>query len=565
VSNADPTRDLMFQHAPIGMAVTDSSGLILEHNAAFSQLLGEPGKDYCGDVIVDHLHTEDRLRGSELRDQLRAGEIPYYQVQQRIMHASGGIVWARFTVSMAADAEADSRFILQIENVTDIRRARELLERRALYDQLTGLANRVLLLDRLKLALAAHESRPTTIGVIFLDMDHFKVVNDSLGHEAGDSLLIELASRIQASVRPGDTVARLGGDEFVIVLENIPNQKAAEGLLTSVAAAVQVPVVIDEHEVVPTVSAGLAMAERGITAEQLIRNADIAAYAAKQAGRARVEVFTSDLRNSALSKLSIEAELRTAIREGELVVHYQPVVELASRQVVAFEALVRWQHPSRGLLLPDEFIEICEQANLVVPLGAFVLNEACEFIAANPRFGGRVFVNVSTRQIGAADLTRVVNHALRESGIEPHRLGLEITESGMLLASDDALSDLRRITELGVDLILDDFGTGYSALSSVLQSPVAGLKLAREFTLRLGDRSSGDRISTTMATLTKSLDMYGVIEGVETQAQYLLAKMHGWTFGQGFLFGHPTAASDIHFLDDGQVAIGDKVLGAINP
>ena len=560
---ADPTRDVLFQHAPIGMAITDANGVILEHNAAFSQLLGERNQDFCGKVITDHLHTEDRQRGAELRTQLSEGEIPYYQVQKRLMHASGGIVWARFTVSMAPDAGAGPRFIVQIENVTDIRRARELLERRALYDHLTGLANRVLLLDRLRVALNAHEGRQTTVGVIYLDMDHFKVVNDSLGHEAGDTLLIELASRIQASVRAGDTVARLGGDEFVVVLENIPSQKAAEGLLASVAAAVQLPVVVEGHEVVPTVSAGLAMAERGITAEQLIRNADIAAYAAKQAGRARVEVFTRDLRNSALSKLSIESELRTAIREGELVVHYQPVVELATRQVVAFEALVRWQHPSRGLLLPDEFIEICEQANLVVPLGAFVLNEACGFIAANPEFGGRVFVNVSTRQIGAADLTRVVNAALRDSGIEPHRLGLEITESGMLLASEDALSDLRRITELGVDLILDDFGTGYSALSSVLQSPVAGLKLAREFTLRLGDRSSGDRISTTMATLTKSLDMYGVIEGVETQAQYLLAKTHGWTFGQGFLFGHPTAAADIRFSEDGQVLVGDKLLGAL--
>ena len=559
MNEADATRAVMFDHAPIGVAVLDEDGVIVEHNPALSHVLGY-GHSLAGRPLQQLMHSDDVDRDADLREQLLAGELPFYQVQKRLVHSNGAIIWARLTLSHAPTDV--SSVVVQVEDVTEVRRAKDLLERRALYDHLTGLANRTLLLDRLKVALDVHEHRNTTVGVIYLDMDHFKIVNDSFGHEAGDSMLLELANRIQASVRSGDTVARLGGDEFVVVLENVANQAAAEGLLAAISEGVQVPIQVEGHEVMPTVSAGLAMAEPGIDAERLIRNADIAAYNAKLGGRARVEVFSSSLRNNALSKLSIESELRAAIREGELVVHYQPVVELSTRKVVAFEALVRWQHPSRGLLLPEDFIDVCEEANLVVPLGAFVLNEACRFIAENPAFRGRVFVNVSTRQIGAADLTRFVAAALTESGIEPHRLGLEITESGMLLATHDAHSDLDRIKELGVDLIIDDFGTGYSALSSVLQSPVAGLKLAREFTLRLGDRSTGDRISTTIATLAHGLDMYGVIEGVETEAQYTLAKRHGWTFGQGFLFGHALPASDIVIESDGTVALSAQALVA---
>ena len=565
MTQTDELFALTFRDSPIGMAVLDADGRLLSHNDALARLLGfEPG-ELADRRFEDLTHSDDVVRDAELLAQLAAGDLPYFQVQKRFVHRGGDTVWTRVTVSDTKPGSGHRRrFVAQIEDVTEIRRAKDLLQRRALYDHLTGLANRTLLLDRLTHALDIHTSRTTTVACIFLDVDHFKIVNDSLGHEAGDTMLVELAQRIQSSVRPGDTVARLGGDEFVIILENVVSQAAAQGLLAVIAEAVQVPVRIEGHEVVPTVSAGLAMAEAGITAEGLIRNADIATYSAKQGGRARVEVFTPELRNEALTRLSIESELRTAIREGELVVYYQPVVDLASRRIVAFEALVRWLHPSRGLLMPDDFIEICEEANLVVPLGAFVLHEACAFIASNPQFSGRVFVNVSTRQIGAADLARVVASALRESGIHPSRLGLEITESGMLLASRAAHSDLKRITDLGVDLILDDFGTGYSALSSVLQSPVAGLKLAREFTLRIGDRSIGDRISTTMATLTVSLDMYGVIEGIETEEQYTLARRHGWTFGQGYLFGHATPANGIQFHPDGTVSIDEFTHSAVS-
>lgn len=552
------TTDMLFRQAfiasPIGMAILDVEGRFRNVNPALARMLGRDASELQGRSIADFTHPDDSPAALGMIDRVAGGAVPDAQVQQRFLHPTGDNVWARVTVSRSLSG-TDRVLIAQIEDVTETHRAKDLLQRRAMYDHLTGLANRQLLNDRLALALDNHAGRTTTVACVFLDVDHFKIVNDSLGHEAGDTMLVEIGRRIQNAVRPGDTVARLGGDEFVVVLENVRSRAAAEGVISLITSAVQAPVIVEGHEIVPTVSAGLALADPDSTAETLVRAADTAMFAAKQAGRARVEAYHPTMHREVMSKLSVEAELRTAIREGQLVVHYQPVVELTTRRVVAFEALVRWQHPSRGLLMPSEFIAISEEANLVVPLGSFVLHEACRFLASRPEFAGRVFVNVSTKQIGAADLARVVRSALAESGVEPARLGLEITESGMLMASHAATSDLESLQQLGVDMIIDDFGTGYSALSSVLLNPVAGLKLAREFTLRLGDRATGDRISTAMATLTSSLQMYGVIEGIETEAQYAIARQHGWTFGQGFLFGHATPSERLAFEPDGSVRI----------
>jgi len=547
VAAHDSLFTLTFRDSPIGMAILDSSGRYIEVNDAFAQIVGRDTTAMVGRHFGEFTHPDDLPRDFELMKQLAEGEVPYYQLHKRLLHRDGDTIWARVTVSnvTAADSVAGHHYVAQFEDVTEIRRARDLLERRALYDHLTGLANRTLLMDRLERAIETHEPRAATVACIFLDIDHFKVVNDSLGHDAGDTLLAELARRLQSTVRTADTVARLGGDEFVVVIEDVMDLEGARTVAAAITEAVRRPFRIDIHELEPTASAGVAMLEPGMSAEALVRNADMAMYAAKQAGRDRVEVYDASMREHVLTKLSIESELRTAIREGELVVHYQPVVNLTTREVVAYEALVRWQHPQRGLLLPDEFIPISEEANLVIPLGAAVIHDACQFLVDRPGYTGKVFVNVSTRQIGTADLTRVVRQALEATGASARQLCLEITESGMLMATASARADLKALTDLGCELILDDFGTGYSALNSVLQNPVAGLKLAREFTLRLGDRGTGDRISTAVATLTQSLNMFGVIEGIETEAQYTIALHHGWDLGQGFLFGHAVPAAMI--------------------
>lgn len=542
-----------FHDSPIGAALLDSAGRFLDVNVALTRILGRHKDDLIGRAHGEFTHQDDLPRDVEMDERLLAGLEGHYQSDRRLLHRSGDTVWARVTVSAmpAAEDPRGKRLLVYIEDITEVRRARDLLERKALYDGLTGLANRTLLMERLEHAL---DGRAINVACIFIDIDHFKAVNDSLGHDIGDEFLREVAHRIQGAVRSADTVARLGGDEFLVVAENVGGLDAAVATARGIAAAVSQPIVLAGHELLPSLSVGLAMAEPGLHAESLVRNADMAMYTAKDLGRARVEVYSESMRASARNRLSIESELRAAIRDGELVVYYQPVVDLETRAIAAYEALVRWQHPTRGLLMPDQFIPISEDANLVVPLGAAVVMDACRFLAARPRFDGKVFVNVSTRQIGAADLTRVVREALEATGAAPHQLCLEITESGVLMATAAARSDLRAITELGVELILDDFGTGYSALSSVLQNPVSGLKLARDFTLRLGDRGTGDRISTAMATLTRSLGMFGVIEGIETEAQYALAKAHGWQLGQGFLFGHATHPCDItHGLPDSEV------------
>lgn len=547
-----------FRASPIGMAILDAEGRYLGLNGALAQILGLPETSAVGRTFGDFTHPDDRARDDDLLGRLASGELPYYQVQKRYIDANGDTVWCRVTVSEVTGDHAggSARFVAQVEDITEFRRVKELLERRAMYDSLTGLANRVLLIDRLAHALASHHRRGTTVAVLFFDVDHFNLVNDSLGHESGDALLAVIGQRVQGAVRAGDTVARLGGDEFVVVLENIPTQASAETVARTITSAVQCPIFLAGHEVVPTISVGLAIADGDVTAESLVRDADTAMYAAKQLGRARIEVFTPDLRETALNKLSIEAELRMAVRDGELAVHYQPVVELETRAVIAYEALVRWQHPSRGLLMPAEFIGISEEANLVVPLGSFVLHEACSFLARHPEFTGRMFINVSTRQIGSADLARAVRAALDASGVDARRISLEITESGMLMATKVARADLENIAEMGVDLVLDDFGTGYSALASIIQKPVAGLKLAQEFTQRLGDNGSGDRISSAVASLAASLGMYGVVEGVETEAQHVCAKRDGWLYGQGYLYGRPMPEELLSFDDAAQARGG---------
>lgn len=534
-----------FRDSPIGMALVDDAGAFVALNDAFSQLLGRAVVDVIGLHYSSFTHPDDIRRDREMMTAVASGTMPYYQAQKRLLHRNGDTVWTRITVSDVARDAASGRHtcIVQIEDISEVRRAKELLQRGAQYDHLTGLPNRSLLLQSLSQAISRMRA-PSTVAALFIDIDHFKLINDSLGHEAGDEVIVEVARRINAAVRTNDTVARLGGDEFVVILDPIPGEAVAQGLLAVIRESVQTPLEIRDHDLRLTISTGIALVEPGVNAEGLVRRASLAMYAAKQSGRARVEVFSEDEHAGALSRLSVETELRTAIADGQLRVHYQPVVDLRTREVAAFEALVRWEHPVRGLLLPQDFIEVCESANLVVELGEVVLRDACQFIVSRPEFQGKVFVNVSTRQIGSADLSLLVSTTLHDMGVSPDRIGLEITESGMLSATPAEHNDLTRLAGLGVDLLIDDFGTGYSSLSSVLQNPVTGLKLAREFTLRLGDRSTGDRISTAIASLTASLEMYGIIEGIETEAQYALAKRHGWGYGQGFLFGHPTPASE---------------------
>jgi len=536
-----------FHDSPIGIAILDEVGHYREVNRAFATILGLEPEDVVSRNFAEFTHPADLPRDIELLSQLARKEFPYYVTQKRYLTSTGEVAWVRITVTRIEDAvrTPSHHFIAQIEDVTEVRKAREALEQRALYDALTGLANRALLMDRITAGLASHADRDTTVALIFLDVDDFKMVNDSLGHDAGDHLLTVLAQRIQGAVRRGDTVARIGGDEFVILLEGVDGAAHAEALASVITRAAQLPVTISEHEVVPTLSAGLAIGERDSTAEDLLRDADTAMYSAKQSGHARLKIYDTKLREIAVTKLEIEEDLRKALREGELRVAYQPVVDLATREPMGYEALVRWSHPLRGELLPEEFIAIAEQANLVVPIGSLVAHEACEFLARHPSFTGKVFVNASPKQLGTASLARTLEAAVSESDVAPERVCVEVTESGMIRTSRAADSDLDYVHELGHPIILDDFGAGSGALATILDKPVSGIKLSDHFTRRLGDGAAGDKMSRGIALLANDLGLVAGIKGLETEKELALAIEHGWKIGQGYLFGHAVPEAEL--------------------
>jgi diguanylate cyclase (GGDEF)-like protein len=460
-------------------------------------------------------------------------------MEKRYVRGDGSVVWARLTVSVVRDSQgAPVHFVSQVEDVTEIRAAQEKLEQQALYDPLTGLANRSLLLDRLAHALRRRSDTPL-VGVAFCDLDHFKRVNDSLGHHAGDLLLREVARRLESAVRGVDTVARMGGDEFVLLLPDVESVEVASVIVERARAAVEAPLLIEGHSLNIAFSAGLTLSSDGRSAEALLREADTALYAAKGAGRSRCEIYTSAMRSRALLHLSVESELQRAFEQDELELHYQPIVELESRRTVAFEALVRWRHPTRGMLLPGSFIDVAEASQLIMRLGEVTLHKAIAFLARHPEASWRVYVNVSPAQLGR-DLDGLVRSELAAAGVPALRLGLEITENGVLQATGSSLGEMERLREMGVGLLMDDFGTGYSALSSVLTTPITGLKLDRSFIARLGDDGPADRITSTVADLVRSLGFHGVAEGIETEGQRVQALTHGWMLGQGYLFARPT-------------------------
>jgi len=544
---------LTFEDAAIGMAIVSLDGRFLQVNQALVRSLGIPRTELLGLTFQEITHPEDVDADLEQLALLLDGAIHGYQMDKRYVTPSGSVIRARLTVSLAHDAEGRPlHLISQIEDVTAMRRAQDVLEHRALYDHLTGLANRSLLLDRLNHALAMHARNDKLVAVVFADLDHFKRINDSLGHDAGDRMLRIVADRMRTSVRPGDTVARMGGDEFVVVLEQIDSEDQAAELLQRIRSSVELPLQLDGHLLLPALSAGLTVDDGGGDALRVLRDADTAMYVAKNSGRGHWVAFREEHRRAAIDRLSVEEDLRAAIEHGDFELHYQPIVELASRAVSGYEALVRWRHPERGLVAAESFIAIADDADLTPELDAWVLREAVTFLARHPELPGRLYVNVSPRELGrvslepeqAADprpaaLGRLIAQTLEEHGVAPGRLGIEIAEPGVLEATEHSRSELASIARLGVAVLLDEFGTGYSALLSALAAPVTGLKLDPSFTSRLGEAGAADRVSAAVAAVVGALGGYGVAAGLETEEQAAAALAHGWEHGQGWLFGSP--------------------------
>ena len=431
--------------------------------------------------------------------------------------------------------------LVAVQDVTERNALDAQLRHQAFHDSLTGLSNRALFGDRVQHALGRRTGRDHPI-LLLLDLDRFKLVNDSLGHAVGDELLIEVARRLETSVRLGDTVARLGGDEFAILLEDC-EIAGAERQASRVLNALATPTWINGHQVFATASIGIAVADSTSSAGDLLRNADVAMYRAKAAGGGRFQMFQPAMVEAAARQMELTAAMRRALDRGEFVLHYQPIVDVVTGKVTSMEALARWRHPELGLLRPKEFIPLAEDSGLIVALGSWVLHEACREAAAWPD-GTALNVNLSGVQLEDSSVVDDVSRALRESGLDPSRLTLEITESVVLQHSDTNMRRLRRLRDLGVTLAIDDFGTGYSSLSYLRAFPVHELKIDRSFVAAMGGDADSLALVRTIVQLAGSLSLGVVAEGVETAAQYDALRAIGCDKIQGFYVSRPVPADD---------------------
>ncbi|HVN41191.1 MAG TPA: EAL domain-containing protein [Steroidobacteraceae bacterium] len=445
---------------------------------------------------------------------------------------------------------------LNFRDVSERKALEEQLRKLAFHDSLTLLANRSLFWNRVEHALALTHRTGEHVAVMFLDLDNFKNINDSLGHDAGDRLLQAAAQRLVKSTRPSDTVARLGGDEFAVLLEGITSEEDVERIATSITSAFNRPLLLDGREVDAAASIGVACSRPGDDTEQLLRNADIAMYNAKAAGKARFVMFKSQMQELLHDRLRLEQDIDRALARREFFIEFQPVVDLTNRELLGVEALVRWNHPERGLVMPGAFIPIAEESARIVELGRQVLVDACCQVQswAHSMVAGedlRVAVNISGRHLQQGNLVEDVRNALKISGLQPGNLVIELTESTIMHNTESNLERLRELKALGVRLAIDDFGMGYSSLSYLHRFPIDILKIDRAFVSRLTERDGGPELARAVVTLGATLGLETIAEGIENEDQAVQLKVLGCVAGQGFLFASSTslaAVADTSFM-----------------
>ncbi|MFA7269422.1 MAG: EAL domain-containing protein [Sterolibacterium sp.] len=540
----------VFHHSGEGIVITDAENRIISVNDSFTRLTG---------------YTPDEVRGRNPRI-LASGRTPCetYQAMWTALNSDGywqGEVWERrkdghvypkwlsITVMRNA-AGALTHYIASFTDISERKAAEERISRLAHHDALTGLYNRFSLQDRLGQTLLTARREREQVAIMFIDLDHFKNINDTLGHHVGDGLLVEVARRLLSSVRESDIVARLGGDEFVVVLAGMEADSDAVTVAGKIIHVLGEPYHIDGHELHSSPSIGIGLYPGDGTDEQtLMKNADTAMYHAKAQGRNNYQFFTAAMNAAATQRMKLEHDLRRALAEGQMLLFYQPQVEAGSGRLCGVEALVRWRHPERGLVPPDDFIPIAEETGLILPLGEWVLNEACRQLAAWKAHGVaglHVAINISAQQLRSPDLLEQVRTALDRHDLVAGEVELEITESAAMDDPERAIALLQSLSALGVKLAIDDFGTGYSSLAYLKRLPIQVLKLDRSFVSDIESDEDDAAICAATIALAHTLGLKVVAEGVETKAQeYFLSTVHRCDILQGYLFGKPVPALEL--------------------
>jgi diguanylate cyclase (GGDEF)-like protein/PAS domain S-box-containing protein len=545
--------EALVQHSSDVVTVVDRSGVVVYQSGSIERVLGYRAQDLQGRSLFEVMRAPEAAALRRALAHCAAEELRIQTLQMAWRHGSGARCEVEVTITNLLDNPDVGGLVLNTRDVTD----RALLERQlteqAFTDSLTGLPNRALFKDRLQHALSRRSTAEATVGVMFMDLDGFKAVNDTLGHSAGDELLVQVAARLRAVVRPGDTVARFGGDEFAVLLEDLPSGQSDTELALRINESLREPFALGAEQVHVAASVGIARAdEHAESAEQLLRNADLAMYQAKAAGAGGHAAFRPEMHAGLVERVRLESDLRRAVENQELVLHYQPMISMRSGEITGVEALVRWQHPQRGLLAPGEFIPVAESTGLIRPIGAWVLGEACrqtvrwhhESPSSVPL---RVSVNVSPRQLHHGDLPDLVRDVLAETGLSPELLTLEMTESVLIENREEGLADLTTLHDTGVRLAIDDFGTGYSSLSYLHRFPVDVLKIDRSFVERLSNGGDTALVSTILR-LGRSLHIETVAEGIERPQEMLMLRRQGCTTGQGFHFSPPVPAADLRAM-----------------
>ena len=534
-----------FTYAPIGIGIVSPDGKWLKINKALSEILGYTEEEFLAMEFQSMIYEDDLGDTLVKLHELTTGKVPACQLEQRYLNKRGEIVWVSWSVSTTSDHKAERpNLIFQIQDITVKKLTEEQLQYKATHDALTGLPNRAYFMARLEQALEKVRDNPSyKVSVLFIDLDRFKIVNDSLGHQIGDELLMGIADRLRECLRPSDMVARLGGDEFTILVEGKYEPREVVRIAERIREKFLSPFNLSGHEIFSSASIGILHASDKYTKpEDVMRDADIAMYQARRAGKSRHEIFNQHMRDAVKETLQIETDLRHAIEKQEFGVYYQPIYSFETDKIEGFEALARWEHKTLGMIPPSRFIPLAEEIGVIDALGEQILRRACEegclLQQSAPEAESFVLsVNISCKQFAQLKLVENIKQILEDTQFSPRNLKLEITESVFLEHTETAIEILRQLCDIGIEINIDDFGTGYSNLHYLMQFPITTLKIDRSFISPIQENGQNIEIVQMVMMLARSLRMKVIAEGVETQAQYNQLKDLNCEGAQGYFFG----------------------------